>query len=71
MWRHVVDKQQKQNNRYKFRMMSFGLATGVLITGSVLSYFDKASEFGSIAMAIMTFAGAIFVADYATKVDTD
>lgn len=54
-----------------FRLMAFGLATGVLIIGAVLSYFGKASAFGSIAMSVMTFAGATFVADYATKVDTD
>lgn len=66
-----MDKQQKQNNRYRFRLLAFTLAVGVLLIGGVLSYLGKASEFGAIAMSVMTFAGAIFVADYATKVDSD
>lgn len=66
-----MDKEQKQNNRYKFRILSFILAVCVLIIGGVLSFFDKGSTFGSIAASIMAFAGAVFVADYATKVDSD
>ena len=66
-----MDLRTKQNNRYKFRMMAFWLAATVMAVGGILSYLGKGDTFGAIAASVMTFATGVFVADYATKVETD
>jgi hypothetical protein len=59
-----MDQNQKQQNRYKFRLYAFLLVVATLILGATLSYYGKADSFGAIAVGVMTFAGAVFGADY-------
>lgn len=66
-----MDKNKLQTNRFLFRILAFIVTFAVLIIGATLSYLDGGATFGPIAMSVMGFVGAVFVADYATKVDTD
>lgn len=65
------DKSVKIENRTRFRHRAFWLVVGVVLIGAGLALAEKADNFGAIAAGAFTFAGAVFVADYATKVDTD
>lgn len=67
------DLKTKQNNRAKFRERAFWLVVATMVVGAGLAFsgVTTASTFGTVAVGVMTFAGAVFAADYATKVETD
>lgn len=65
--------EQKRTSRSKFRERAFWLVVVTMVLGAGLAFsgVTTASTFGTVAVGVMTFAGAVFAADYATKVETD
>ena len=62
--------EQKQSNRYKFRVKAFYLVVATMLIGAGLAVAGT-SGFEAIAIGVFGFAGAVFAADYATKVSMD
>jgi len=65
--------EDKRNLRAKFRSRAFWLVVATMIMGAGLAFSGVATAgtFGAVAVGVMTFAGAVFAADYATKVEHD